>query len=627
MMSQHPARERSASTWKLLSSVLDSRIKGRLFVAAIVAGLLALLETAAIITVLPLVSIATGAPLDEGAVGVAWRVMGSPDRTTFGLILVAGVVGLFIVKDICTMAFTWWQTGFVARERVRLSVRIFRSVMQSDFVDFRRRSTGEIFRTMTAAVGQMFTSMVNGLITMISAGLTVIAILIALLVSTPLQAALALVYFAAAAFAYVRIVRPRVTRAGELMMAGSVESTIGGLQGLNGFKEAKIRHSSEHFIRRFEAGITDTERASREGNFYSAITKYLLEILFIVGVGGLLAFSFATGSAQGAVGSLALFVAAGFRLLPNISMLVGAINGFRMGRSSLQLVHAELQDTETGNVQEPEVEPMSFHKEIQLESIRFRYPGAESDVLRGVDLTIPFGRSIALVGGSGAGKTTLVDIVLGLLSPTSGRLLIDSEDTFGQVREWQRNVAMVAQDVFITEDSVRQNILFDVAPEDAHPERLRQAVENAQLTDTVSTMPAGLDTSAGEWGARLSGGQRQRVGIARALYRNPKLLVLDEATSALDNETERRITETIDALSGRVTVIVVAHRLSTVKNVDEVVFLKEGRVAGRGSFTALQQTNADFAHLVQLGDLGARRSETSAEQDSTPAELVQDDDE
>lgn len=186
---------------------------------------------------------------------------------------------------------------------------------------------------------------------------------------------------------------------------------------------------------------------------------------------------------------------------------------------------------------------------------------------------------------------------------------------------------MVAQDVFITEDSVRQNILFDVAPEDAHPERLRQAVENAQLTDTVSTMPAGLDTSAGEWGARLSGGQRQRVGIARALYRNPKLLVLDEATSALDNETERRITETIDALSGRVTVIVVAHRLSTVKNVDEVVFLKEGRVAGRGSFTALQQTNADFAHLVQLGDLGARRSETSAEQDSTPAELVQDDDE
>ncbi|MGO1850286.1 ABC transporter ATP-binding protein, partial [Microbacterium sp.] len=597
------------------------RIKARLLVAALVAGLLALLETAAIITVLPLVSIATGAPLGEGAVGIAWRAMGSPDRTTFGLLLVGAVVGLFIIKDICTMVFTWWQTGFVARERVRLSVRIFRSVMQSQFVDFRRRSTGEVFRTMTAAVGQMFNSMVNGLITMISGGLTVLAILIALLLSTPLQAGLALIYFAAAAFAYVRIVRPRVTRAGELMMSGSVESTIAGLQGLNGFKEAKIRHSAEHFVERFEAGITSTEQASREGNFYSAITKYLLEILFILGIGGLLAFSFATGSAQGAVGSLALFVAAGFRLLPNISMLVGAINGFRMGRKSLQLVHGELQDAATGSVHEPVAQPLPFRDEIRLDSVRFRYPGAETDVLRGIDLTIPFGRSVALVGGSGAGKTTLVDIMLGLLAPADGRLLIDGADASGRVREWQRNVAMVAQDVFLTEDSVRQNILFDVSPQDVDPDRLRQAVESAQLTDVVTSMPEGLDSSTGEWGSRLSGGQRQRVGIARALYRNPSLLILDEATSALDNETERRITETIDSLSGQVTVVIVAHRLSTVKNVDEVVFLKDGRVAGRGSFTALQQTNADFAHLVELGDLGVRPTGGAHEQRANPAEL------
>ncbi|MGO1452851.1 MAG: ABC transporter ATP-binding protein [Brevibacterium yomogidense] len=620
-MRQHPKHDDATSTWKLLSAVLDRRIKARLLVAALVAGLLALLETAAIITVLPLVSIATGAPLGEGAVGIAWRAMGSPDRTTFGLLLVGAVVGLFIIKDICTMVFTWWQTGFVARERVRLSVRIFRSVMQSQFVDFRRRSTGEVFRTMTAAVGQMFNSMVNGLITMISGGLTVLAILIALLLSTPLQAGLALIYFAAAAFAYVRIVRPRVTRAGELMMSGSVESTIAGLQGLNGFKEAKIRHSAEHFVERFEAGITSTEQASREGNFYSAITKYLLEILFILGIGGLLAFSFATGSAQGAVGSLALFVAAGFRLLPNISMLVGAINGFRMGRKSLQLVHGELQDAATGSVHEPVAQPLPFRDEIRLDSVRFRYPGAETDVLRGIDLTIPFGRSVALVGGSGAGKTTLVDIMLGLLAPADGRLLIDGADASGRVREWQRNVAMVAQDVFLTEDSVRQNILFDVSPQDVDPDRLRQAVESAQLTDVVTSMPEGLDSSTGEWGSRLSGGQRQRVGIARALYRNPSLLILDEATSALDNETERRITETIDSLSGQVTVVIVAHRLSTVKNVDEVVFLKDGRVAGRGSFTALQQTNADFAHLVELGDLGVRPTGGAHEQRANPAEL------
>ncbi|MGO1354267.1 MULTISPECIES: ABC transporter ATP-binding protein [Brachybacterium] len=598
--------EGALTTWQLLRDVLDRRTKVKLLMAAVVSGILALLETAAIITVLPLVSIATGAPLDEGALGIVWRSTGSLDRSTFGLALVLAVVLLFIVKDVCTMAFTWWQTGFVARERVWLSVRIFRNVMQSPYVEFRRRSTGETFRTMTAAVGQTFNAMVSGLITMISGGLTVIAIVIALLVATPVQALLALLYFVAASLAYLRIVRPRIARAGDLMMSGSVESTIAGLQGLNGFKETKIRHSAEHFVRRFEAGITDTEQAAREGNFYSGITKYLLEILFILGIGVLLAVSFSTGSAQSAVGSLALFVAAGFRLLPNISMLVGAVNGFRMGRKSLEIVHEELLDSDTGTATEFEAEALPFRHSVRLEGLHFRYPGAEEEVLRGIDLDIPFGRSIALVGGSGAGKTTLVDVVLGLLSPSAGRVLIDGTEMTGKERAWQANVSMVAQDVFLTEDSIVQNILMDLSPDQADQERLGRAIEQAQLTDVISEMPEGLGTSAGEWGARLSGGQRQRVGIARALYREPKLLVLDEATSALDNETERKITETISALSGDVTVIVVAHRLSTVKNVDEIVYLQDGTVAGRGTFAELQRTNEDFAHLVRLGDLGGR---------------------
>ena len=185
--------------------------------------------------------------------------------------------------------------------------------MNSPFADFRRRSTGEVFRTMTAAVGAMFSSVVNGLITLVSGGLTVLAIVTALLITTPLQAVVALGYFGAASFLYVRLVRPRVSRAGELMMSGSVESTIAGLQGLNGFKETKLRRSSEYFIGRFERGLTATERASREGNYYGGVTKYLLEILFILGVGIVLVMSFTTGSGGAAIGSLALFVAAGFR--------------------------------------------------------------------------------------------------------------------------------------------------------------------------------------------------------------------------------------------------------------------------------------------------------------------------
>src|SRR5690606_7356573 len=224
-------RTRTPGVARMLSDILRRETKLKLALSAVLSGVLALLETAAIVTVLPLVDVATGGPIDQGTVGTIWRLVGEPDRTTFGLGLVALVVGLFIVKDLAMMAFQWWQTGFVARERVRLSVRIFRAVMNSPFADFRRRSTGEVFRTMTAAVGAMFSSAVNGCSTLVAGGLTVLAIVTALLITTPRRAVVALGYFSAASFLYVRLVRPRVSRAGELMMSGSVESTIAGLQG------------------------------------------------------------------------------------------------------------------------------------------------------------------------------------------------------------------------------------------------------------------------------------------------------------------------------------------------------------------------------------------------------------
>ena len=252
---------------------------------------------------------------------------------------------------------------------------------------------------------------------------------------------------------------------------------------------------------------------------------------------------------------------------------------------------------------------MTLSRSLRIEDVHYRYPGAEHEVLRGIDLDIPAGSSVAFVGSSGAGKTTLVDLVLGLLSPASGSVKSDGKDIAEGIDSWQRICGVVAQDVFIAEDTVRKNILFDVPVEEADEQRLRQAVKMAQLEDVVESLPGGLDGDVGDWGSRLSGGQRQRLGIARALYRSPQLLVLDEATSALDNETERRVTETVNALHGDMTVIVVAHRLSTVKNVDTVVYMEDGRISGMGSFDELRRSNAGFAHLVELGDLSTSRGE------------------
>lgn len=589
---------------RTLLGLLDRPSRVRLALAAVVSGLLALLETVAIVMVLPLVSIATGAPLDEGVVGTVWRLLGEPERGAFGLMLVIVVVCLFIAKDVLAMVFAWWQSGFVAAKRVEMSTALFRGFLREPFAEFRHRNIGEAMRTMSAAVGQVFSS-VNAIITFVAAGLTVLAIMAALLVTTPLQALLAIAYFGIAALLYLRVVRPRVNSVGDAILEGSREWTIAGMQGLQGFKEVKLRHSAGYFVDRYRDGLSTNEYAAREGNFFSSITKYLLEILFILGVGALLLQSFATGSAGAAVGSLAVFVAAGFRLLPNISGLVAAVNTFRMGSSSIDLVARELsasagraEPTPAGS------EPIRFEEELRIEDLRFRYPGATEDVLRGIDLVIQKGSSIAFVGSSGAGKTTLVDVMLGLLEPCSGRLLADGTDLAPRIEDWQRACAMVAQDVFVAENTVRKNVLFDVAPEEADQERLQEAVGRAQLQDVVDALPGGLDGDVGDWGARLSGGQRQRIGIARALYRRPSLLVLDEATSALDNETERRITETIESLHGEVTVVVVAHRLSTVRGVDMVVYLEDGKVSAAGSFDDLRDRSPGFRRLVELGDLG-----------------------
>lgn len=602
--------ERTIGTLRLLMRLLDRPTRWRLLIAAALSGALALLETVAIVTVLPLVQIATGAPLDDGATGMVWKLLGQPGRGAFGMVLVGVVVGLFILKDVLAMAFVWWQSGFVMDKRVEMSTRLFQGFLREPLAEFRRRNIGEAIRTMTAAVGQVFTT-VSAMITTVSSGLTVTAILVALLVTTPLQALLALLYFSAAALAYLRVVRPRISQVGDDIMEGTKEATIAGLQGLQGFKEVKVRGSARHFIERFTNGLLLNERAAREGNFFSSITKYLLEILFILGVGALLAVSFLSGAESQAVGSLALFVAAGFRLLPNISSLVGAVNGFRIGRASVLLVEEELRDS-TGRGGTPASEdriPMTLSKSLRIEDVHYRYPGAEHEVLRGVDLDIPAGSSVAFVGSSGAGKTTLVDLVLGLLTPTSGSVKSDGKDIAEGIDSWQRICGVVAQDVFIAEDTVRKNILFDVPVEEADDQRLRQAVKMAQLEDVVESLPGGLDGDVGDWGSRLSGGQRQRLGIARALYRSPQLLVLDEATSALDNETERRVTDTVNALRGDMTVIVVAHRLSTVKNVDTVVYMEDGRISGMGPFDELRKNNAGFDHLVKLGDLSMPRNE------------------
>ena len=240
---------------------------------------------------------------------------------------------------------------------------------------------------------------------------------------------------------------------------------------------------------------------------------------------------------------------------------------------------------------------------IQLENLTFSYPDSDSPVLKNINLDIPMGTSMAFVGGSGSGKTTLIDLILGLFAPSSGRVLRNGKPVQDDLPGWFQSIGYVPQDVFIADSTVLEAVAFGLEPHEIDEERVRYCLEVAELTEVVESLDEGIMTMIGHNAVRLSGGQRQRLGIARALYRNPSVLIMDEATSALDNETEHKITKAIEKISKDITVIIVAHRLSTVRHVDQLVYLSHGEIVSCGTFTEVQQQNEEFANLVRLGQL------------------------
>ncbi len=339
--------------------------------------------------------------------------------------------------------------------------------------------------------------------------------------------------------------------------------------------------------------------------FLTDIPRYVLEVVFYVGVALLTVVVYRSTSSDQVVAELALFVAAGFRVLPSMIRMLSSVSGVRTGRRGLDLVVDDLRSLpQTDLVEAASSQRLPLTKSLRFEHVSFRYPTSEVDVLRDVDFEVPAGAYAAFVGPSGTGKSTLVDVLLGLHHLDRGKVLVDGVDTSTELPSWQRSIGLVPQDVYLLDSSLRANIAFGEPLDEVDEERVAEAVTLAQLDSLVDELPAGLETFVGERGVRISGGQRQRIGIARALYRRPSILVLDEATSALDNETERRIIETIESLQGSLTIVVVAHRLSTVRNCDQLVFLEAGTVSSIGTFDEVEASNPTFATLVRLGRLG-----------------------
>lgn len=586
-----------------IGALIDQQTRRRLALSAGLSALLALLDMAGVVAMVPMLQYVTGQPIDSGALGIVNDALGRPSLRVLVGTLALIIVGAFVVKDIAAILVRRWQLSFMAEQQVAISTRFLEGYLTGPYSWHLRQNTSDKLWTVSGAVAMGYAGGLTSALAALTEVLTIGFIFGSLLLISPVVSLAAAAYFGLAAWVIQRIIRPRIQEAGLRSLLASQAISRSSLQALTAVKEIKLRRAHAQFVDEFETASRANAEATVRASILNEIPKYFLEIVFVLGVGMLAVSATAGSSGSDSLVLLGVFVAAGTRILPSCVRLINAMAGIRFARSPLEHlthVHKELARNRSEEVAAVVTDRVPTG-DIKIDGVRFAYSDQpDTEVLQGVHLEIPEGSSLAVVGSSGAGKSTMVDILLGLHLPSAGVITAGGVSIFDNLPAWQRQLAVVPQEVMLLDASIRENIAFDEAIDE---DRLARAVARAQLADLVSSLPAGLDSEAGERGMRLSGGQRQRIGIARALYRDPSLLVLDEATSALDNETERRLTDTIEGLKGSMTMVIVAHRLSTVRHCDALVFMSQGRVASFGTFDEVQRDNAEFAHLVALGAL------------------------
>lgn len=598
------AREQSLVTQLKLMLTMAGAHPGRwMFSAVSISLALAALDTIGVAAMVPLTQLISGTPADSGVLGTIAGIVGTTDPAVLVPVLAGGIVVLFVIKSVAAIAFRWWLLGRTTRVAALAATDLMSRYMLSPYAAHRSRRMSEVYRNINDSTGQA-ASVLLATLSVLTDVMLLAAIVVVLAITAPLVTLFTVVLFAILVIGLQRSLRSSQTRLGEEIADASLEAWQFLMPALDGFREARLTSSAKAFVAGFERAKLRGANAARHLAIIVEAPRYALEIGFTIAIGGIALLLFATGTPSEALTVLGVFAAASLRGLPTLIRVSANFATIRSGRIGLRIVSRVVDElgTESRHDEAP-VGGIPYSGDIEIRDLSFHYPDSEQLVLDGVSLTIPRNQTFAFVGSSGAGKSTLLDLLLGLLEPTAGAIECGGRSILNDRATWYSSLGVVPQDVFLVNDTLAANIAFGVEVDMIDRDRVNEVIALAQLTPLIAELPDGLDTMVGERGVRLSGGQRQRLGLARALYRRPTILVLDEATSALDNVTEHEITETLAQLSGDLTIVIVAHRLSTVRGADSLVFLKQGRIEAQGTFDEVRAESEDFARLVELGDL------------------------
>ena len=527
---------------------------------------------------------------------------------TFTLLVMAFYIG----RNAFLTSVTWVQEKALDAAVSHLSHRLLTAYLGAPYAfHFRRNSAGLIHR-VTDAVHSVFRGVLGSLLNTASEALVVAGIVVVLAIASPGVTAIAVVVVGGLLLLPLTLSRKATTRWGQAVSQLDTDILQTLQQSLGGVKEVKVIGRESFFLAQFDERMAAAARLRSRYVAVAAALRMGVETTFVC---GLLAVSLLLTLRGGAAALplLGLFAYAGFRVIPAANRIALYVAQLRYSRAWIHDLRADLAALPTPSITDaPEVEPIRFTRAVALERVSYTYAGEPEPglpqaepvlpqaepVLIDVSLTIAKGESIGVVGPSGAGKSTLIDLLLGLLEPTAGRITVDGRDITSAMRSWRRHIGYVPQEPFVLDDTIRRNVAFGVSDAEIDDGRVRAALRLAQLTDAVAGLPRGLDTMLGERGTRLSGGQRQRVAIARALYHEPEVLIFDEATSALDTPTERELIAALEALRGVKTLVVIAHRLTTVRRCDRLALLRDGRLAAVGSYDDLLARDAGFREMA-----------------------------
>lgn len=577
------------SKFKKIWRLFEKNEKKKLLILFMMMTFAAIVETIGIGIIVPFVGIVTNPQIiqDQAILSFIYNFFNFSSTSAFIVFSVVILLTIFLLKNLYLLLFNFIQYRVILNQQVKLQSQLFNEYLTKPYIFHLNKNTSTLLRNVNEEVSKVFQGIVLSGFQLLTEALVITFILALLVITSPVATITASILLGSGVVLFFRLFRRKITHLGkeQQKVSGTIIKWVN--QGLGASKEIKVAGKEAFFIDSYTKQSLIKVKNSRYMKMLEVVPRLFIETLLvsIVLVTMLVIILQGTGTTQ-LVSTMALFAMAAFRIMPSINRVVALITTIKYSQSALDVVYEDLflnkdslTETKSGTkVLSTNLNQKTYSNSIQLDNVSFRYPNQENFSVKDISLTIPIGQSVAFIGESGAGKTTIVDIILGLLHPEKGKVLIDGMDLHSQISVWQKKIGYIPQSIFLSDDTIRGNIAFGVGSKNIEDKEVWRALEQAQLKDFVLSLPDKLDTTVGERGVRLSGGQRQRIGIARALYHNPEILFMDEATSALDNETEKEIMKAIDGLKGDKTLIIIAHRLSTIANCDVVYKMSKSKL-------------------------------------------------